>query len=221
MGMAPVDGAAVSCVAYHAWKADIVLMQAGCQGCWCYQLLHTLEALQVLSPAAWRTASLDGIMQLQFSESSIAASLSRLYQSWWVTGAATHPDPRTAPSAGIDMCTHMQWVYAHVPDTDIYDRSTAPRHLKLCLPFQVIQTLIKFRTGWHHLEVHGGRMARIPRQQRVCRLCSVASSKPAWRSRVVDRTGSGQNVEDLMHFLLECPAYDHIRAMHAAMFEPP
>ena len=115
----------------------------------------------------------------------------------------------------------MQWVYAHVPDTDIYDRSTAPRHLKLCLPFQVIQTLIKFRTGWHHLEVHGGRMARIPRQQRVCRLCSVASSKPAWRSRVVDRTGSGQNVEDLMHFLLECPAYDHIRAMHAAMFDPP
>lgn len=219
--MAPADDAAVSCVAYHAWKADILLMQAGCKACWCYQLLQTLEALQVLSPAVWRTASLDGIMQLQISASDVTAALSRVYKSWWATGAATHPDPRTAPSAGVDMCTHLQWVYAHQPEIDIFDRFTAPRHVRLCLPFRVIQTLIKFRTGWHHLEVHGGRMARIPRHQRVCKLCSCANSKPSWWCRISERTGTNQNVEDLMHFLLECPAYDHIRARYAAIFEPP
>ena len=28
-------------------------------------------------------------------------------------------------------------------------------------------------------------------------------------------------MEDLKHFVLECPAYDHIRQQHAALFAPP
>lgn len=34
------------------------------------------------------------------------------------------------------------------------------------------------------------------------------------------RTGLAANVEDLKHFLLECPAFDHIRARHNSLFFP-
>jgi hypothetical protein len=71
-----------------------------------------------------------------------------------------------------------------------------------------------------------GRHARprVPRPRRVCRLCSLASpstaSRPAWRTRVHARTGTHDNVEDLRHFLLECPAYDHLRDAHQSIFCP-
>lgn len=222
-GFAPASGdQPVSCVAYHAWKADVSLMCRGCDKCWSHQLLSTLESLHVLSAAQWRGATAESILQLQFDSASIRAALSNLYQSWWQTGAAAHPNPRLAPSSGIDMCTHTQWV---LPATtcSMYERSSAPRHLKLCLPFRVTQILMKFRTGWHHLRVHRGRMLpdRIPREQRLCELCSFPNSRSAWRAQISARVGGIASVEDLKHFVLECPAYEHIRQQHAALFAPP
>ena len=38
----------------------------------------------------------------------------------------------------------------------------------------------------------------------------------ARRQAVLNRTGTSQNVEDLMHFMLECPVYDDLRAGCAA-----
>jgi hypothetical protein len=40
------------------------------------------------------------------------------------------------------------------------------------------------------------------------------------RQAVLARTRSGANVEDLKHFLLECPVYDDIRAACAAFPTP-
>lgn len=41
-----------------------------------------------------------------------------------------------------------------------------------------------------------------------------------WQTRVHARTGTHDNVEDLQHFLLECPAYDHLRAAYSSIFSP-
>ena len=37
---------------------------------------------------------------------------------------------------------------------------------------------------------------------------------------VTQRTGAADNVEDLKHFVLECPAYDHIRQQYQCLFRP-
>ena len=86
-----------------------------------------------------------------------------------------------------------------------------------------MQILMQFRTGWHHLEVHRGRMqpGRLPRAQRRCQLCSLANSRQVWRSQIYARVGSNDCIEDLKHFVLECPAYEHIRQQNTALFAPP
>ena len=221
--MSPAAGTVVSCVAYHAWKSDVMLMLEGCRACWSYQLLHTLESLQQISPTQWQNTSPDAVMSLRFDEHKVQEALTRMFHSPWLTGAATHADPRTAPSQGITMCTHARWVYAPPQSCDMYNRSHAPRYLQLCLPFHVLQTLARFRIGWHKLAVHSGRMARppVPRAQRICRLCCGNDSRQQWRDRIHERVGSHSCVEDLKHFVLECPAYDHIRARYRAIFAAP
>jgi hypothetical protein len=37
---------------------------------------------------------------------------------------------------------------------------------------------------------------------------------------VLARTGTSNNVEDLKHFMLECPVYDDLRASCAAFADP-
>jgi hypothetical protein len=38
------------------------------------------------------------------------------------------------------------------------------------------------------------------------------ASRAFWRTRVLARTGTYDNVVDLKHFLLQRPAYDHLRS---------
>ena len=73
------------------------------------------------------------------------------------------------------------------PDNSIFiGEHHAANHLRL---------LSNLRTGAHHLAIETGRWARpkLPRQHRVCSKCSCTV------------------VEDEVHFLFECPAYDRIR----------
>jgi hypothetical protein len=46
-------------------------------------------------------------MQLQLVPKSIKTALNVKMAARW---AAVHVDPRTAPSGGIEMCTHAAWV---------------------------------------------------------------------------------------------------------------
>ena len=72
-----------------------------------------------------------------------------------------------------------------------------PRYIRHTsgIPFTYVKQLMRFRTGAHHLAIETGRWARpkLPRQLRVCSKCSCTV------------------VEDEVHFLFECPAYDRIR----------
>ena len=80
-----------------------------------------------------------------------------------------------------------------------------------------LQCLARYRAGGHHVQ---GRIAGNSERgsaQRACRLCSRAHSNVVWRSRMTARCGGGRD-EDLMHFMLECPAYDHIREEYPTLF---
>ena len=103
---------------------------------------------------------------------------------------------------------------ALVPCFDPFSRDHAPPHIKLCLPFDVARNLAQLRIGSAHLEVEQGRKRRVsvPRADRLCRLCSGEDASLTHRRAVLARTGTSRNVEDLKHFMLECPVYDDLRA---------
>jgi hypothetical protein len=201
-------------MAHHAWLADITIMMAGCKKCWTFQILSTLTSLGVLQQASW-DATLVGseitsedIQRICVSEVAVKDALHLLSRSRWNVG---HVDPRTAPSVGIERCTHAAWVYPLI-DGSVGHR---PKHLTLCLSFKVLQCLARFRLGWHHLQVQVGRTKRprVPRAARLCRLCSVEGG-PCHVAAGADLPC----VEDLMHFMLDCPAYASIRLRFPTVF---
>ena len=202
-------------LAHCAWIADIDLMLGGCRNCWTYNLLHTMSLLGVLARTLWdrRANSVidrQCIMQLELVPKTIILALRGRMASRWAA-AVVHVDPRAAPSTGLEMCTHAAWVLKFDDGT-----CTAPKHLKLCASFVVLQCLARLRLGWHQLQVRSDRIkratARLPRNLRLCRLCSTEGA--AFRAQ---RVGVGC-VEDVRHFLLECPAYHHLRDKCPSVF---
>jgi hypothetical protein len=101
-----------------------------------------------------------------------------------------------------------------------YNDMLYPQHLKCCISFRMLQCLSRFRVGWHHLRVQTGRqvsarqgLRREARAERLCPLCSV----PGASFRVSD-SGEFDSPEDLLHFVSECPAYNHIRRRYHYVF---
>jgi hypothetical protein len=80
-----------------------------------------------------------------------------------------------------------------------------------------MQCVGRYRLGGHHL---AGRLplqaSQGPRQPQ-CQLCCEGRRDPEWPARVLARCGSVQQ-EDLRHFLLECPVFDHLCDMYPHMF---
>jgi hypothetical protein len=151
----------------------------------------------------------------QWEEAEVKAALAAMWRARWPTQPC---DPRTAPSKGLAVCTHQAWVYPAGLQVDPYCRASAPAHTKLCLPFPVLKAYSQLRIGWAHLEIDQGRKRRptVPRAQRLCRLCCGEDATLARRQTVRARTGVAAHVEDLKHFILECPVYDDMRAACAA-----
>ena len=55
--------------------------------------------------------------------------------------------------------------------------------------------LAQIRTGHHPLEIETGRYTNIPREQRLCKLCTL-------------------DIEDEYHFVLRCNTYNDIRSLY-------
>ena len=109
------------------------------------------------------------------------------------------------------MRTHSLWVHRLDANT-IVSRDNASKYMLLCLPFRSLQCLARYRLGGQHLM---GR--RHGAGSRDCKLCSAGSScRPIWKQRLLARHGHAQ--EDLLHFMLECPAFDHIREHFSHLF---
>jgi hypothetical protein len=204
-----------SCV----WREDVMLALDGCRDCWSFGVLHTLCSLNLLD-SDWRQKPLDWVLQQRWDESAVQAALAGLFRDSWQ--GLTQGDPRTAPSAGVHKLTHHAWVYPLDPDFDPFSRDAASPHTKLCLPFDVARNLAQLRIGSAHLEVEQGRKSRnpVPRANRLCRLCSGEDATLSYRQAVLARTGTSNNVEDLKHFVLECPVYDDLRASCPAFPDP-
>jgi hypothetical protein len=192
------------------WREDVQLALDGCKDCWSYGVLHTLCSLHLLD-CDWRQRPLDWVLEQRWEEAAVQDALASLFRDRW--RGLTEGDPRSAPSAGVQKLAHHAWVYPLDPTFDPFSRGDAAPHTKLCLPFDVARNLAQLRVGSAHLEVEQGRKRRVsvPRVERLCRLCSDEDVALSVRQAVVARTGTSQNVEDLNHFVLECPVYDDLR----------
>lgn len=213
MGAAHVD--ALGTLACCAWVEDVALAYGGCKDCWASRVLVTMTKLGLLQ-ADWRQQPLPWVQGLRWQEVEVQQALARLLVSRWQ--GSSHPDPRAAPSRGVALCTHMAWVLPLNPAQVDLSRATAPPHTKVLGSFSVLRNYSQLRTGCAHLEVDQGRQGRrVERHSRLCRLCSGPDATPALRQAVLARTGTSDNVEDLKHFVLECPVYDDLRARCSAL----
>jgi hypothetical protein len=205
-------------LAHCAWVADVDLMMlAGCRTCWTYQLLLTMSLLGVLSRNSWdhRTNYVidrHSIMHLQLVPKAIRLALHGQMASRWTRADVLGRDPRVAPSVGIEMCSHAAWVLKFQEGAWLYCAET----FEIVCIVAVLQCLARLRLGWHQLRVRTGRLkkarARLPRNQRLCLLCSTDGA-----AFLAQRVG-GCCVEDVKHFLLECPAYHRLRARYPCVF---
>lgn len=131
----------------------------------------------------------------------------------WEAVVELGEDPRHGPSDSLHLRTHARWVHTLQPGT-VHSRANSPGFLKLCMGRWVLWTLARYRLGGHHLN---GRLHSIPRGT-PCALCGAGSRfPPEWHARMGSRCG-GDAPEDLRHFMVECPAYDHIRDRFAEVF---
>jgi hypothetical protein len=217
--------AAVARVARAAWLSDIALMRGSETGgrlhkaCWSYKLLSSLQGLGVITAEQWDTAA--DLTQLTFDEGVVRKRLSEWLRARWAP--VPRGDPRAA-TADVDMVTHANWVYRSSAYVDYTDRRTAPPHMKLRMAPRYLRVLARMRCGAARLEVQTGRWQQgVPRDQRVCQVCQGEDATLAWRQEARARCcpawdpaegGRPPVVEDVRHMLLECPAYDAIRARY-------
>ena len=80
----------------------------------------------------------------------------------------------------------------------------SPPHLNAFIPTHIKHMIIRFRSTSFPLAIQAGRCSKhkIPRSQRLCKACNMKC------------------MEDDKPFLLECPAYTHIRHRFATIFTP-
>ena len=116
-----------------------------------------------------------------------------------------YPNPRQGfPESNlIKLATYDAWFATDaIPqhELDAGYPQYMPRYIRHTggIPSAYVNQLMRLRTGAHHLAIETGRWTRprLPRHHRICTKCT----------RTV--------VEDEVHLLFECPAYDHIRARY-------
>ena len=131
----------------------------------------------------------------------------------WQTVIELGGDPRQGPSDGLHLCTHAGWVHTLQPGV-VHTGANRPRFWRLCMGRWVLWTLARYRLGGHHLN---GRLHSVPRGT-PCALCGASRRfAQEWHTRMVSRCG-GDDCEDLRHFMIECPAFDHIRDRFVDVF---
>ena len=155
-------------------------------------MLPTLAALEVIALPAQPDQAL--LLSLRVDEKVLAVALQRRFEQAW--GDVADMDPRTTPSQTVTAATYAAWV-------GMGPGMVAP-HLHTPLPFPLRQALIGLRVGAHKLEVQLGRLRGVRRHLRNCCVCEHTT--PC--------------VEDVAHFVLECPAYAGIRRRFAHLFFP-
>jgi hypothetical protein len=205
-------------LAYQVWVADMQLMLSGCVNCWTYHFFEGLEEIGFVTPDQWRSGTpgvtVDALTRIPITKEAVLKSALSYQASYWRRMSLACTNPRQGPSEGTHMHTHINWVHA-IERTTLPRRDNAPGFLHLCLPRGVLQCLGRYRLGGHHLH---GRLHGPTAQGRGCPMCSLGGIRAEWHDTMMVRCG-GDRSEDLLHFIWECPAYDHIRDKYSEVFE--
>lgn len=176
-------------------RDNIALMLDGSTTCWAAKFLTTMANIGVISHSSLTSCLLvENCTSLPIDETIVKDKL----HSLWVdlcreTFGKVVTDPRSFPdSIPVTYVRYRTWV----------DDNQAPKHLSAFIPNHIKHMLIRFRCTSFPLAIQIGRNSKkkIPRSQRLCKACCMAC------------------VEDDKHFLLECPAYKHIRQEYPAIF---
>jgi hypothetical protein len=207
-----------------SWTACFMRCMVAC-GALAEQQLHACTTVQQ-------------VWGLPIHEHSIRASLATLFDQVWDSGAV---DPRMADNTSVVAATYMHWVWGQSP------QGPAP-HFHTVIGWAAKRMLIRLRVGGFPLRVATGRSecrvatiaparAARPRQrQRGARsvqrrqgrgrpaVSPVAVQRPVRglprHERVCKVCNTVDAVEDVRHFLLECPAYVVLRQRHPRVFDP-
>jgi len=180
-------------------------MLNGCKHCWCYYFLTAMHNLD-LGPSPDFIVNAIECLALSFPEAAVVTRLvarAFAYCTPRLPSAALPRCPRTCASDSVRGFTFRFWV-----------GMTAARpalHLRHWMPTALRVALCRIRLSMSDLRVDKGRHAR-PRVPRHLRLCMAHSTLDPQHDAV----------EDLRHFLLECPAYDRIRSSnsYSILFTP-
>jgi hypothetical protein len=203
-------------LAAKALRADVRYMLTGCTDCWSYKLLNTLTLLGIVDRSKWdrsQNAALtaEAVLSIVLCEKQVKQRLRALFDGDLDALAADEALIRRGPrhpgcnSGQVMLVTYLSYVRAR-------DLSRKPQHLKCRrLSFAEVQTLCRYRLGWHDLQVQRGRYGGTAREHRVCKVCL----RPEQAAQPL--TGP---VEDLVHFLLECPSLQHVRDRYPQLFLP-
>ena len=155
---------------------------------------------------------MEDVLSLPIDGDTVSAALATHFDTAWLTAPL---NPRTCPSEHVFAATYQLWVRG---------ASTAPGdpalHTTFQLPFLGRRLLVRLRITSHPLRIAEGRNEGsgvrnaaegqrlgprgIPREERLCRLCASRQAPPA--------------VEDLLHFLVECPCLAPVRTAWPQVF---
>jgi hypothetical protein len=151
-----------------------------------------MRHLALVAPADLTT--FHSCVLLKFDEKAVVAALEAQQRSFL---QASYTHPRSAPSDQVTACTYKYWVGMK--------GDKAASHVHKDIPYALRRLLVRCRLGCHELRIHTGRFApKLPRSQRTCQVHAALSNTTA--------------VEDMAHFLLECPAYSYIRTQFLDIF---
>jgi len=191
-------------ILHRSLLSDLQLMLNGCKHCWSYYFLTAMHNLD-LGPSPDFIVNATDCLTMSFPETAVVprfAARAFAYCTPRLPPADLPRCPRTCASNSVRGFTFRFWV-------GMTAASPAP-HLRHWMPPPLRIALCRLRLSMSDLRVDRGRHARprVPRQQRLCMAHSTLDPHDA--------------VEDIRHFLLECPAYDRIRSSnsYSILFTP-
>jgi len=177
---------------HRVWKCDVQLaLSHNYKQCWSFHFLTALEKLDMCPRISDMT-----LQQALDLRVSIPTLITKLYK---LSSGFLHPSalgdmrcPRSCPTPHVTAVTYRYWVGM----TDRL-RNGAP-HVRCFINASHRFSLTRLRLGCSDLRIVQGRRRGLSRANRTCQ---VHSSFDPHHSEI----------EDIRHFLLECPAYEGLR----------
>ena len=176
------------------------MIRRHCQRTWAYAFLHTMHVLD-LCPSLDTLDTPDKCLALRFDLKELRKRLTaraRTYCTPSLPPATLPRCPRTCASDVVTGFTYRFWVGMTA--------ATVAPHLSRHMPPFLRRFLVRLRLSSLGLEVEKGRHARPPLLRPLRHCCThdtFALARPGYHHNMV---------EDIRHFLLECPAYNAIRS---------